>query len=401
MLVNCYKLLCNFREWIYNMDTFYFDNAATTKVKDEVLKEMIPFFNIEYGNPSSIYSIGRKAKFAIEEARQKVADLIGADKSEIYFTSGGSESDNTAIKTIAYTKKDIGNHIITSKIEHPAVLDSCKMLEKHGFEITYLNVDEEGSVDLEELKNKINEKTILISIMLANNEIGTIQEIKKISQIAHKRGIILHTDAVQGAGNIKIDVKEMGIDMLSISSHKIYGPKGTGAIYIKKGIEFEKFINGGHQEKNKRAGTENVAGIVGFGKACELSQKNLEKHITYLEELRNYYMYQVKNKIDKIKINGSMENRLPGNANISFEGVSGADLVLELDCKGICVSSGSACSSGNDKPSHVLTAIGLESSMAKGALRVSFGEFNNKAQVDYLIKCLCEAIHKLRMEGCD
>ena len=383
------------------MDTFYFDNAATTKVKDEVLKEMIPFFNIEYGNPSSIYSIGRKAKFAIEEARQKVADLIGADKSEIYFTSGGSESDNTAIKTIAYTKKDIGNHIITSKIEHPAVLDSCKMLEKHGFEITYLNVDEEGSVDLEELKNKINEKTILISIMLANNEIGTIQEIKKISQIAHKNGIILHTDAVQGAGNIKIDVKEMGIDMLSISSHKIYGPKGTGAIYIKKGIEFEKFINGGHQEKNKRAGTENVAGIVGFGKACELSQKNLEKHITYLEELRNYYIYQVKNKIDKIKINGSMENRLPGNANISFEGVSGADLVLELDCKGICVSSGSACSSGNDKPSHVLTAIGLESSMAKGALRVSFGEFNNKAQVDYLIKCLCEAIHKLRMEGCD
>ena len=378
------------------MDTYYFDNAATTKVKDEVLQEMIPYFSEKYGNPSAVYALSREAKKEIEKAREKVANLIGCNKKEIYFTSSGSEADNTAIKGIAYKNKLKGNHIITSKIEHHAILESCRFLETQGFEITYLNVDKNGFVDLDELRNSIKDDTILISVMFANNEIGTIEPIEDIAKISNERNIVFHTDAVQAIGNVDIDVKSMGIDMLSLSGHKIYGPKGIGALYVKDNIDFEKFINGGHQEKNKRAGTENTAGIVGLGKAAELAKKNLTHHIGNIKELRNYYIEEVNKKISNIKVNGAINARLPGNSNISFEGVNGSDLLMELDNVGICASSGSACNSEEITPSHVLTAIGLDKETAKGALRVSFGEFNTKNEVDYLVENLEKAVSKLR-----
>ena len=377
--------------------TIYFDNAATTRVKIEVLKEMIPYFSEEYGNPSSIYQIGRKAKRAVDFARERVANLINSDKSEIYFTGCGSESDNTALKGIAYKNRSKGNHIITSKIEHPAILDSCKMLEKQGFEITYLNVDKNGFVNLAELENSITDKTILISIMFANNEIGTIEPIEQIAKIAKKRNIIFHTDAVQAVGNVHIDVEKMGIDMLSMSGHKIYGPKGIGVLYVRSGVEFEKFMNGGHQEKNKRAGTENLAGIVGIGKACELAKMNMEEHIKQIQELRDYYVSKVKENIQDIKINGPENDiRLPGNSNISFKGIDGTALLLELDKKGICASGGSACSSHSLEPSHVLTSIGLKKEYTDCALRVSFGEFNRKWEVDYMVENLKNIVENLR-----
>ena len=378
------------------MDTYYFDNAATTKVKDEVLQEMIPYFSEKYGNPSAVYALSREAKKEIEKAREKVANLIGCNKKEIYFTSSGSEADNTAIKGIAYKNKLKGNHIITSKIEHHAILESCRFLEKQGFEITYLNVDKNGFVDLDELRNSIKDDTILISVMFANNEIGTIEPIEDIAKISNERNIVFHTDAVQAIGNVDIDVKSMGIDMLSLSGHKIYGPKGIGALYVKDNIDFEKFINGGHQEKNKRAGTENTAGIAGLGKAAELAKKNLTHHIGNIKELRNYYIEEVNKKISNIKVNGAINARLPGNSNISFEGVNGRDLLMELDNVGICASSGSACNSEEITPSHVLTAIGLDKETAQGALRVSFGEFNTKNEVDYLVENLEKAVSKLR-----
>ena len=378
------------------MDTYYFDNAATTKVKDEVLQEMIPFFSEKYGNPSAVYALARETKKEIEKSREKVANLIGCNKKEIYFTSCGSEADNTAIKGIAYKNKIKGNHIITSKIEHHAILESCKLLEKQGFEVTYLNVDKNGFVDLGELRNSIKDETILISVMFANNEIGTIEPIEDIAKIANERNIIFHTDAVQAVGNVDIKVKEMGIDMLSLSGHKIYGPKGIGALYVKENIDFEKFINGGHQEKNKRAGTENTAGIVGLGKAAELAKQNLEQHIRKVKELRNYYVEAVNKKISNIKVNGAINARLPGNSNISFEGINGSDLLMELDNVGICASSGSACNSEEITPSHVLTAIGLDTQTAKGALRVTFGEFNTKDEVDYLVENLERVVPKLR-----
>ena len=354
------------------MDTYYFDNGATTKVKKEVLDEMIPFFCEEYGNPSSVYHLARDAKKAIEEAREKVAKLIGAKRQEIYFTGSGSEADNTAIKGIAYKNKAKGNHIITSKIEHHAVLESCKFLETQGFEVTYLDVDEKGFINLNDLKRSITNKTILITIMFANNEIGTIQPIEDIAQIAQEREIVFHTDAVQAIGNIKIDVHKMGIDMLSLSGHKIYGPKGVGALYVKEKIQFEKFINGGHQEKNKRAGTENTAGIVALGKACELANENLEEHIKNMKNLRDYYIEEVTKKIPNIKINGALNARLPGNSNISFENVNGNDLLLELDNVGICASSGSACNSKDPSPSHVLTAIRTKPKFNKRSIKNNF-----------------------------
>ena len=378
------------------MDTYYFDNGATTKIKDEVLQEMMPYLKDEYGNPSSVYGLARKSKKAIEEAREKVANLIGANKNEIYFMGSGSEADNTALKGIAYLNKNNKNHIITSKIEHPAILDSCKFLESQGYGITYINVDEKGFVDLDELKKSIRDKTCLISIMFANNEIGTIEPIEDISKIARDNHIIFHTDAVQACGNVKIDVHKMGIDMLSISAHKIHGPKGVGALYVKEKLQFEKFINGGHQEKDKRAGTENVAGIVGFGKAAELAKNNIENHIKNMRELRNYYIEEVNKKIPNIKTNGALNARLPGNSNISFKDINASDLLLELDNVGICASSGSACSSKDTKPSHVLTAIGLKDDLINGALRVTFGELNTKEEVDYLVKKLEEAVNKLR-----
>ena len=378
------------------MNIRYFDNSATTKIKEEVLHEMLPYLSIEYGNPSSIYSIGRSAKRAIEEARKRVAELINCKPEEIYFTSCGSESDNTALKGIAYANKEKGKHIITSKIEHPAILHSCQNLEKKGFEVTYIDVDKDGFINLETLKNSIRKDTILISIMFANNEIGTIEPIEQIAKIAHSNGIIFHTDAVQAVGNIPVDVQKMDIDMLSLSGHKIYAPKGIGALYVKKGIEFERFMDGGHQEKNKRSGTENVAEIVALGKACKIAEKNIEQYQNKLSSLRNYCLENIKENISNIQINGTMEKRLPGNINISFENIDSGELLLKLDEVGICASGGSACSSKEASPSHVLTAIGVPSELAKGALRLTFGDFNTMSDVDYLVQNLSRIVNELR-----
>lgn len=374
----------------------YFDNAATTKLDDEVLKEMMPYLTNMYGNASAIYELGRESRKAVEDAREKVAKVLNCEVGEVYFTSCGSESDNTAIKGIARANKKNGNHIITSKIEHPAVIETCEQLTKEGFEITYIGVDEKGIVDLEEIKRAIKPTTILISIMFANNEIGTVEPIKEIGKIAKEHEIVFHTDAVQAVGNVRIDVKDMNIDSLSLSGHKFYGPKGVGVLYVKRGIEFQNFINGGHQERNKRAGTENVAGIVGIGKAIELAYQNLDKHNKKITELRDYFINQIIAKIPKTKINGDMVNRLPGNANISFEGVDAEGLLLNLDLKKICASSGSACSAGSLEPSRVLLAIGLEKEIAKSSLRVTIGKYNTKEEVDYLIEILEEIVARIR-----
>ena len=374
----------------------YVDNAATTKVDEEVLKEMIPFFSENYGNPSSIYSLGKTTKKAVDRAREQVATAINAKPNEIYFTGCGSESDNMALKGIAYANKSKGNHIITSKIEHPAILDTCKTLEKQGFEVTYLNVDENGLISLEELEKTITDKTILISIMFANNEIGTIEPIKEIGEIAKKHNVVFHTDAVQAVGNIKINVDELNIDLLSMSGHKFHGPKGIGALYVRTGVRFDKFMNGGHQERNKRAGTENVAGIVGMGKAIELAYQDIDEKIKHKEELREYYFEQVTEKIPYIKINGDRAKRLPGNTNVSFRFIEGEGLLLNLDLKGICASSGSACTSGSLDPSHVLLAIGLPHEIAHGSLRVSFSKYNTKEEVDTIVNSLVDIVGRLR-----
>lgn len=378
------------------MEVKYFDNSATTRVKDEVFKEMIPYLSIEYGNPSSLYSIGRSAKRAISEARRRVASLINCSPEEIYFTSCGSESDNTALKGIAYANKEKGNHIITSKIEHPAILNSCKSLENKGFKISYIDVDKDGMLNLEKLESEITDQTTLISIMYANNEIGTIEPVKEIAQIAHSHGIIFHTDAVQAVGNIPIDVKKMNIDMLSLSGHKLYAPKGIGALYVKSGIEFERFMDGGHQEKNKRSGTENVAEIVALGKACQIAEKNIEQYQQKLKNLRDYCLNKIQEKIPDIYINGTMERRLPGNINISFKDLNSGELLLRLDEVGICASGGSACSSKEASPSHVLTAIGLPSELSKGALRLTFGDYNSIEDVNYLVENLVRIVEKMR-----
>ena len=374
----------------------YFDNAATTKVKEEVLEEMFPYFLEQYGNPSSIYFLGREAKRALEKARKRVSDLINCKPQEIYFTSCGSESDNTAIKGIAYKNKEKGKHIITSKIEHPAVLHTCQALEKDGFKVTYLNVDKFGFINLEELENSIKKDTILISIMFANNEIGTIEQVEEISKIAKSHNIIFHTDAVQACGNIDIDVEKLGIDMLSLSGHKLNAPKGVGALYVKEGIEFQKFMDGGHQEKNKRGGTENVAEIVGLGKASELAKNNLKQHQEHLKTLRDYYIKNIEEKLPDAKLNGPRENRLPGNANFSFPGINGEELLIHLDERGICASAGSACTTGTTNPSHVLVAIGLDKNLTKGALRVSFGDENTLEDVDFLVNSLVEIINQMK-----
>ena len=374
----------------------YFDHAATTKTKEEVLKEMIPYFTLNYGNASSIYTIGRKSKKAVEEAREKVAKAINATSKEIYFTSCGSESDNLAIKGVAYANREKGNHIITTKIEHPAVLHTCQHLAREGFEITYLNVDNDGLISLQELEEAITNKTILISIMFANNEIGTIQPIKEIGQITKKHNIYFHTDAVQAVGNVRIDVRDLNIDLLSMSAHKFYGPKGVGALYARTDVKFDKIQDGGHQERNKRAGTENVAGIVGIGKAIELIYKNFDEYNNKLLNLRDYYIKQIEEKIQYVKLNGHRTKRLPGNANISFKFVDGEALLLNLDTKGICASTGSACTSGSLDPSHVLLAIGLPHDVAQGSLRITFGEDNTKEDVDFLVDTLVNVVEKLR-----
>lgn len=370
----------------------YFDHAATTYTKEEVVKAMLPYFTLNFGNASSVYSIGRKSRKAVEEARDKVANAIGANNKEIYFTSCGSESDNLAIKGVAYANRNKGNHIITTKIEHPAVLHTCQNLEKQGYRVTYLGVDGDGLINLNELEENITPDTILISVMFANNEIGTIQPIKEIGKIAKKHNVYFHTDAVQAIGNVRIDVKELNIDLLSMSAHKFYGPKGMGALFVRSGVEFDKIQDGGHQERNKRAGTENVAGIVGMGKAIELAYKKFDEYNQKLIDLREYYFSQIQEKIPNVKINGHRTRRLPGNANISFIGNDGEEILMRLDIKGICASSGSACTSGSTAPSHVLIAIGLEAEIAQSALRVTFGEENTKEDVDFLVNSLVEII---------
>mgnify|MGYP000684730461 FL=1 len=380
------------------MKTIYFDHAATTAVAPEVKEAMEPYFCENYGNASSLYELGYKSKEAINIARGNVAKAINAKPNEIYFTSCGSESDNLALKGVARAHRQNGNHIITSKIEHPAVLNACRQLEKEGFRVTYLNVDKNGFIDLEELKNSINSKTILVSIMFANNEVGTIESIKEISRIVHSNNAIFHTDAVQAVGNIKIDVKEMGIDLLSMSAHKFYGPKGVGALYVRDGIDFIQLQNGGHQENDKRAGTENVAGIVGLGKAIELANNNIIQNNERLLNLRNYCIEQIKNRIPYIRINGDLNSRLPGNINISFLYVNGKDLVKLLAKKGICTSSGSACSSGLPQPSHVLLAMGLSEDIASSALRITLGKENTKEDIDYFVDELEKIVVNLRTE---
>lgn len=374
----------------------YFDNSATTKVKKEVMDKMFPYFVESYGNPSSLYALGRIAKAGIEEARKQVANLINCDKNEIYFTSGGTESDNTALKGIMYLNKNKGKHLITTKIEHHAILNTCKTLEENGYKVTYLNVDKEGIIDLEELINAITKDTVLISVMFANNEIGSIEPIEKVGRIAKEKEIIFHTDAVQACGNAEIDVKKMNIDMLSLSGHKIGAPKGIGALYVNKTIEFKKLIDGGHQERDKRAGTENVAGMIGLGEACKIAKNNMEAHVHKLQKLRDFYFSEIQNEIPDIQINGSMEHRLSGNSNISFKGIDGNELLMKLDEKGICASAGSACSSGSGMPSHVLTAIGVTSEYAEGTLRVTFGDENTKEDVEYLVENLTQIVKEIR-----
>ena len=378
------------------MEVRYFDNAATTAVREEVLKEMIPYFTINYGNPSAIYQVGREAKRGMDKARQRVADAINCNMHEIYFTSCGSESDNLAIKGVAYANKEKGNHIITTKIEHHAVLNSCQTLERQGFKVTYLNVDENGIVNIQELLNSITENTILISIMFANNEIGTIEPIEKIGKIARDKNILFHTDAVQAIGNVRIDVQKLNVDLLSMSGHKFYGPKGIGVLYVKDGVNFEKIQDGGHQEKNKRAGTENVAEIVGLGKAIELIYDEFDQYNKKLRDLRDYYFSEVEKKIPDIKINGDRENRLPGNANVSFKGVNAQKLLFSLDELGICASAGSACSTGDSEPSHVLTSVGLSKELSSSTLRTSFGYSNTKEDIDFLVESLQNLVAELR-----
>ncbi|MCL2383155.1 MAG: cysteine desulfurase NifS [Oscillospiraceae bacterium] len=378
------------------MRRVYLDNASTTKVDEEVLNAILPYLKEEYGNPSSIYSIGRNAKKAIEDAREKIAKVLNAEPTEIFFTGSGSESCNMAVRGIANSYKDRGNHIITSKIEHPAVLETCKALEKDGFQITYIPVNEEGIIDLDGLREAITNETILITIMYANNEIGTLQPIKEIGEIARKHNIFFHTDAVQAFGTIKIDVKGLGIDLLSLSGHKLYAPKGVGALYLRKGIKLKKVLTGGHQERDKRAGTENVTGIVGLGKATELAYENIESTNKKIQELREYYISEVVKRIPHIKVNGDLEKRLPGNSNISFRYIEGESLLLNLDIKGICASSGSACTSGSLDPSHVLLALGLSHEIAHGSLRVTIGKDNTKEDIDYLLDNLEEVVQRLR-----
>lgn len=379
-----------------NNKYIYMDNAATTPTKKEVVDEMIPYMTENYGNPSSVYSLASKSKLAIEEAREKIARELNADPREIFFTGGGTESDNWAIKGIAQKNKKKGKHIITSKIEHHAVLHTVEALEKEGYDVTYVDVDEDGLVDLEQLEKSIREDTILITIMYANNEVGTIQPIKEIGEIAKKYDVIFHTDAVQALGHIKIDVKKENIDLLSMSAHKIYGPKGVGALYIKKGIRIDSLIEGGAQENRKRAGTENVAGIVGMGKAVELAYENMEEKNKKLIYLRDKLIKGIEDNIDYVKVNGHRIKRLPGNVNVSFEFIEGESLLLSLDMVGIAASSGSACTSGALDPSHVLMAMGVSHEIAHGSLRLSLGDFTTEEDVDYVIGQLIEIVDRLR-----
>lgn len=374
----------------------YADNAATTRLDEQVLEKMLPCFTEYYGNPSSLHKKGREAKEALENAREKTAKALGCEPNEVYFTGGGSESDNWAIRGAAYANMQKGRHIITSAIEHHAVLHTVEELEKNGFEVTYLGVKENGVIDIEEFKKTIRNDTILVTIMFANNEIGTIQPIAEIGKITREKGIILHTDAVQAIGNVYINVKEQNIDMLSLAAHKFYGPKGVGALYIRNGIAISKFIYGGSHERNKRAGTENVPGIVGLSEAIEKAGNDLQKNYAYVKGLRDKLIDGVLSKIKYSRLNGDREQRLPGNANFSIEYIEGESMLLMLDMKGICASSGSACTSGTLDPSHVLLAMGLSHEVAHGSLRFTIGHNNTEEDIDYIIEVLPDIVEKLR-----
>lgn len=374
----------------------YMDHAATTPVRPEVLEAMLPYFTQKFGNASSIYTLGRESKKAVEEAREKVAAAFGAQAKEIFFTGSGTEADNWAIKGVAYANRQKGNHIITTAIEHHAVLHTCQYLESEGFEVTYLPVDENGLVTPEQVRSAIKPNTILITIMFANNEIGTIQPIAEIGRIAREKGVYFHTDAVQAVGNVSINVENMNIDLLSLSAHKFYGPKGIGALYVRKGVKLTSFLHGGAQERGRRASTENVAAIVGLGKAIEIASKNVDDYNKKLLELRDTAIDEIQKKIPFVRLNGDRYSRLPGNVNFSFEFIEGESLLLMLDMKGIAASSGSACTSGSLDPSHVLLAIGLPHEIAHGSLRLTFGEDNTREELDYVLETLPVIVQRLR-----
>jgi len=373
----------------------YFDNAASTAVHPEVVKEMMPYFDVQYGNPSSIHQFGRKAKNAIQKARKQVAALVGAEPDEIIFTSGGTESNNTVLMGIPSFRPE-QNHVITSSIEHEAILQPCKQYEKIGYKITYLPVDEHGIVDPNDIANSINSHTVLVSIMLANNEVGTIQPIKEISEICKKYQIPLHTDAVQAVGKVPINVKELGVDALSVSSHKINGPKGIGALFIKKGLRVSPQILGGGQENGMRSGTENVASIVGFGKACEIAKERLNENISHFEILHSSMLSRVVKEISHVKLNGHPEKRIFNNIHLTFMGVNGEDLIIKLDEHGIAASTGSACSMHTQKASHVLKAMGFNHEQITGSLRMSFGYLNTVDEVEQTIDVLKKVVSELR-----
>ncbi len=377
-------------------ERIYLDNAATTKTSPEVVEAMMPYFTEYYGNPSGIYELAGKSRQGVDKAREKIAHVIGAKANEIYFTAGGTESDNWALKEVFEQYSGKGKHIITSKIEHHAVLHTCQWLEKHGAEVTYLNVDEDGVVDLEELEKAIRPDTILISIMAANNEIGTIQPIKEIGAIAKEHGILFHTDAVQAFGQIPIQVDECNIDLLSASGHKLHGPKGIGMLYIRKGLKVRNLLHGGAQERKRRAGTENVPAIVGFGVAAERAEQTMKERGEYEKNLRDYMINTIQKEIPYCRINGHREKRLPNNVNFSFRFIEGESLLIMLDMAGICASSGSACTSGSLDPSHVLLSIGLPHGIAHGSLRMTLSEENTKEEIDFVVEHLKEIVSRLR-----
>lgn len=374
----------------------YLDYSATTPVKQDVVNAMLPYFTETFGNPSSIHAFGRDAKNSVNKTREIIAQFINATADEVYFTGGGSESDNWAIRGVAQAYKAKGNHIITTTIEHHAVLHTCEALEKEGFEVTYLPVDAEGKIDMAALEAAIKETTTLITIMAVNNEIGTIQPIAEIGALAKSKGVLFHTDAVQALGNIDLDVQAMNIDLMSMSSHKIYGPKGVGALYVKKGVRIKNLIEGGAQERKRRAGTENVPGIIGFGKAVEMAAENFDNHVKHLMTLRDRLRKGIMEQIPYTKLNGHPTDRHPGNVNVCFEFIEGESLLLSLDLVGIAGSSGSACTSGSLDPSHVLMAIGLPHEIAHGSLRLTIGDFTTEEDVDYTIENLITIVERLR-----
>lgn len=374
----------------------YLDNAATTKTDNKVIEAMLPYLGENYGNPSGLYDIAIQSKRAITSAREQIAEVLGCERQEIYFTAGGTEADNWALKAVAEFNRKKGMHIITSKIEHHAVINTCEYLANQGFKITYINVDEYGVINIDELKKAIRSDTILISIMFANNEIGTIQPIKEIGEIARKNNIIFHTDAVQAFGQIPINVNDFNIDMLSASGHKLYGPKGIGFLYVKRGLDIVPFIHGGGQEGHKRAGTENVPGIIGLGMAAKICNEGMQKNIEYETKLRDYCMERVLKEIPYTRVNGHRKNRLPNNINFSFQFVEGQSLLILLDINGICASSGSACSSSSNEPSHVLLSIGLPTEIVRGSLRLTLSRNTTKEEMDFTIETLKENVLKLR-----